>query len=81
MSVSMRLDLNQRISAKVYRLAIDVDTQPGEFHGIRIVLPRTAASISSRTVNRADVRFWPKADMPKYAIDAAIGGKADMKWV
>ena len=26
----------------------------------------------------ADVRFWPKADMPKNAIDVAIGGKADM---
>jgi hypothetical protein len=23
------------------------------------------------------VRFWPKADMPKNAIDVAIGGKAD----
>jgi len=27
----------------------------------------------------ADVRFWPKADMPKNAIDVAIGGKADMR--
>jgi hypothetical protein len=26
----------------------------------------------------ADVRFWPKADMPKNAIDVAIGGKADI---
>jgi len=25
-----------------------------------------------------NVRFWPKADMPKNAIDVAIGGKADM---
>ena len=25
-----------------------------------------------------DVRFWPKADMPKNAIDVDIGGKADM---
>jgi hypothetical protein len=24
------------------------------------------------------VRYWPKADMPKNAIDVAIGGKADM---
>jgi len=26
----------------------------------------------------ADVRYWPKADMPKNAIDVVIGGKADM---
>jgi hypothetical protein len=26
----------------------------------------------------ANVRFWPKADMLKNAIDVAIGGKADM---
>src|SRR5262249_30171788 len=25
-----------------------------------------------------DVRYWPKAAMPKNAIDVAIGGKADM---
>jgi hypothetical protein len=25
-----------------------------------------------------NVRYWPKADMPKNAIDVAIGGKADM---
>jgi len=25
-----------------------------------------------------DVRYWPLADMPKKAIDVAIGGKADM---
>ena len=25
-----------------------------------------------------DVRFWPKADMPKNAVDVAIGAKADM---
>ena|SRR6516165_8677564 len=25
-----------------------------------------------------NVRFWPKADMPKNAIHVAIGGKADM---
>jgi hypothetical protein len=25
-----------------------------------------------------DVRLWPKADMPKHAINVAIGGKADM---
>jgi hypothetical protein len=24
------------------------------------------------------VRYWPKADMPKNAIDVAFGGKADM---
>jgi len=24
------------------------------------------------------VRFWPKADIPKNAIDVAFGGKADM---
>ncbi|MGA7334822.1 MAG: hypothetical protein WBX77_24280 [Pseudolabrys sp.] len=27
--------------------SIEVDTQPGEFTEVRIVLPRTAASISS----------------------------------
>src|SRR5262245_25907868 len=27
-----------------------------------------------------DVRYWPKADMVKNAIDVAIGGKADMGW-
>ena len=27
-----------------------------------------------------DIRLWPKADMPKNAIDVAIGGKADMSW-
>jgi len=26
------------------------------------------------------LRFWPKADMPKNAIDVAIGGKADMAY-
>src|SRR5262252_4150824 len=26
----------------------------------------------------AHVRYWPKADMPKNAIDVAIGGKADI---
>jgi hypothetical protein len=25
------------------------------------------------------VRFWPKADMPKNAIDVAFGGKADIE--
>jgi hypothetical protein len=25
-----------------------------------------------------DVRYWPKADMPKNAIYVVIGGKADM---
>ena len=28
----------------------------------------------------ANVRFWPIADMPKDAIDVAIGGKADMAY-
>ena len=27
---------------------------------------------------RCDVRLWPQPDMPKDAIDVAIGGKADM---
>jgi len=26
----------------------------------------------------SDVSYWPKADMPKNAIDVAFGGKADM---
>ena len=26
------------------------------------------------------VRLWPKADMPEYAIDVAIGGKADIQF-
>ena len=31
------------------------------------------------TVRAVDhVRFWPKADMRKNAIDVAIGGKADI---
>ena len=28
----------------------------------------------------AGVCYWPKADMPKNAIDVAIGGKADMAY-
>jgi len=27
---------------------------------------------------KPDVCFWPKADMPKNAINVAIGGKADI---
>src|SRR5262249_33101506 len=40
-----------------------------------IELPPQKYSVPARRVN---VRFWPKADMPKNAIDVAIGGKADM---
>jgi hypothetical protein len=29
-------------------------------------------------VAERDLRFWPKADMPKNAIYVAMGGKADM---
>jgi hypothetical protein len=29
----------------------------------------------------ADVRFWPKADMPKNAIDVAIGVKRTWLWM
>jgi hypothetical protein len=25
-----------------------------------------------------NIRFWPKADMPKHAINVAFGGKADV---
>jgi hypothetical protein len=35
-----------------------------------------AASV--RQLTHRYVRYWPKADMPKNAIDVAIGGKADM---
>jgi len=31
-------------------------------------------------LNLEDVRYWPKADMPKNAIDVAIGGKADIRF-
>ena len=36
---------------------------------------RQKADMSVALLN---VRFWPKPDMPKNAIDVAIGGKADM---
>src|SRR5262245_61173366 len=32
----------------------------------------------SRQILLPNVRFWPKADMPKNAIDVAVGGNADM---
>jgi hypothetical protein len=31
-------------------------------------------------VRKSPFRFWRKADMPKNAIDVAIGGKADMAY-
>jgi hypothetical protein len=34
--------------------------------------------IADMTIALQNVCYWPKADMPKNAIDVAIGGKADM---
>ena len=41
------LSISHDIVVKQHGGSIEVDTQPGEFTEIRIVLPRTAASISS----------------------------------
>ena len=41
------LSISHDIIVKQHGGSIEVDTQPGEFTEIRIVLPRTAASISS----------------------------------
>ena len=44
--------------------AIEVDTQPGEFTEIRIVLPRTPAfALKTCSVSLPDVRYWHKADI------------------
>jgi hypothetical protein len=39
---------------------------------------KTAVPSSMKICCQSDVRLWPKVDMPKNAIDVAIGGKADM---
>jgi hypothetical protein len=31
-------------------------------------------------MNLADVRYWPKADMPSAPTKSAFGGKADIIW-
>ena len=41
------LSISHDIIVKQHGGSIEVDTQPGEFTEVRIVLPRTAASISS----------------------------------
>jgi hypothetical protein len=41
-------------------------------------VPGGLAVVRQRSVKPTHVRCWPKADMPKNAIDVAIGGKADM---
>jgi hypothetical protein len=33
---------------------------------------------ADQVIDKSAVRFWPNADMPKNAINVAIGGKADM---
>jgi chemotaxis protein histidine kinase CheA len=42
---------------------IEVDTQPGEFTEIRIVLPRTPAFVRKAFPQALHVRYWHKADM------------------
>src|SRR5262249_54715044 len=56
---------------------VAVGSQPD---AVSNLMPRLGRGCRSRSVSRWQlcVRFWPKADMPKNAIDVAIGGKADM---
>jgi hypothetical protein len=44
--------------------------------------PATSRCFATSFISKraGDVRYWPKADMPKNAIDVAIGGKADMPY-
>ena len=59
------LSSSHDIIVKQYGGSIDVDTQPGEFTEIRVILPRSAVlSKASRLVWLLDVRYWPKEDTP-----------------
>jgi len=42
------LSISHDIVVKQHGGSIEVDTQPGEFTEVRIILPRTAASVSSK---------------------------------
>ena len=60
------LSISHDIIVKQHAGSIEVDTQPGEFTEIRIVLPRTACvRLKSRDLSRKalNVRYWHKADM------------------
>jgi hypothetical protein len=53
------LSISHDIIVKQHGGSIEVETQPGEFTEIRIILPRTTGFVSGWP----NVRLWPKADM------------------
>ena len=56
------LSISHDIIVKQHGGSIEVDTQPGEFTEIKIVLPRMAALLPELAVS-SDVRYWHKADI------------------
>src|SRR5262245_34893884 len=56
-----------------------VHTHPSHFAAIRSAMVSAWwGPMIPPNLRKPHVRFWPLADMPKNAIDVAIGGKADM---
>ena len=71
------LSISHDIVVKQYAGSIEIDTQPGEFTEIKIILPRAAASISwSRSMAFRYVRHWHKADIPSAAANVRYWGSS-----
>jgi Histidine kinase-, DNA gyrase B-, and HSP90-like ATPase len=76
------LSISHDIIVKQHAGAIEVDTQPGEFNEIRVILPRTAMFVWMLK-RAASLHGWMSAIGPKRTSLVAVhmsafGGKADM---
>ena len=58
------LSISHDIIVKQHGGSIEVDTQPGEFTEIRIILPRRGCVAPRTVVTGSNVRYWHKADIP-----------------
>ena len=72
------LSISHDIIVKQHGGSIEVDTQPGEFTEIKVILPRVAALLPETVIVISDVRFSTKRTC-RVALDmSAFGGRADM---
>src|SRR5262245_22608903 len=73
------LSISHDIVVKQHGGSIEVDTQPGEFTEIRIILPRAAVLLPHRALNDdPDGRFTPKADICGALAHVRFGPKANV---
>ena len=71
------LSISHDIIVKQHGGSIEVDTQPGEFTEIRIVLPRAAMllpELDGHDPHRPNGRFWHLADVTRVTYSFSISG-------